>query len=259
MKNLKNVLAAAVLAGTLSAGTVAVPAQAAGKEKSGGAGSTATYVNEQTSSATADVKQNSGMKVRPGETEHYSGTNVSYVGQSAEADTTTVTKSDGDLEVENTTKQKISNSARIKQGTYKVLPHSVLYYDATNISYVDQYAENTNTTVTKSQGKLKLKNTVQQEAHNTADVEQGTVKALPHSTVYYEGVNESYITQHAENTNTTVTESGGTAEVQESVEQDTSNVADVEQGVIEQFRHSTVHDDGYNVSVVEQYESSTAN
>lgn len=257
MKNFENVLAAALLAGTLTAGTVAVPAQAAGKGKPGDDRATATYVNEQTSSATADVEQNSSMKVRPGETEHYSGTNTSSITQSGETTTATVTESDGNLAVENTTEQKISNKAKVKQGTYKALPHSTLYYDATNISYIDQSAENTNTTVTKSHSNLKLKNTVKQEAHNTAEVEQGTVKALPHSTVYYEGTNESYITQYAENTDTTVTEAGGTLDAQETVEQDTSNTADVQQGVITEFKHSTVHDNGTNTSVVEQYESNT--
>jgi hypothetical protein len=243
-----------VLAGSLTAGTLAAPAYAADRGNSGGTEDSVTYSSEQTSSATAKIDQNSGMVVKPHQTKQYSGTSTTYVEQSGKTSNTTVTESDADLAVESTTKQKIFNKAVVKQGTYKALPHSVLYYDATNISYVDQSAENENITATKSHGNLKHKNTVEQEAHNTAEVEQGTVKALPHSTVYYEGTNLSYVEQYAVNTDTTATVSGGDADVDESVEQDTSNTADVQQGVITEFKHSTVHDNGINKSEVVQYE-----
>ncbi|MFI7743559.1 hypothetical protein [Kocuria rhizosphaericola] len=258
MRKIKKNMMVAVAAGLIATGTSTIPAHGAQTDRADIDHDSATYTSKQTSSADAEVDQNSSMVVRPHKTNYYSGTNYSSVKQSGSASNTTVTVSDGDLSVDNTVEQEISNKAEVTQGKVKALPHSILYYDATNISYVDQYAETENTTATGTTGNLKLKKSVKQSASNSVQVVQGEVQALPHSTVYYEGVNESYVQQHAENTDTTLTESGGTLEYHETVEQETSNTAVVEQGEIRQWKHSTVYDNGENTSVIEQYENSTA-
>ncbi|MEX5258109.1 hypothetical protein [Kocuria arenosa] len=254
---------ATVFAGALSVGTLTTPSLAAGGDSSGEptAKTKSSTTAEQTARNTGKVEQDSGTKVLPHKTYTYTGTNKSAIEQQAENTSSTTAEAEGDLKTKNKTTQDASNAAKVEQGTMTALPHSTLYYDGANYSTIEQDAQNTTTTVTKSNGNVKSTNSVKQQASNTAEVEQGTVKALPHSTVYYEGINESYIRQDAENTDTTVTEAGGTADVRETVEQDTSNTADVQQGVVKEFKHSTVYHNntGSNTSVVEQSEKNTDN
>jgi hypothetical protein len=131
------------------------------------------------------------------------------------------------LKQKNVAKQKAENYSYVEQGSVKAGTKSFVFYGGINQAEVDQDIDqdidNTNESVSTagaSNGKgpkqgqkkqpnphsvTKQENRSEQKAENNSYVEQGTVKALPHSTVWYYGYNyadvDQDIDQDADNTN----------------------------------------------------------